>query len=282
LSTISLELDSRPESVALVRGMLAAVAELLEFEADRLDDVKIAVSEACNNVVLHAYGEAVGPLLVGLELTMSGIEVIVRDRGIGMAGRGRARGRLGVGLPMMETLADQALFLDGTGGGTEVRLTFASNSMPLLSGAEAGTPSGWAPRAQLTGDVVVLQCPIRFLGAVMGRMATMLAAGARFSLDRLSDVRLLTDAIAARTQGSTPTGQVGFALGSEVRRLEIVIGPFDFGFGAGLRDQRSAPGTPSLLPLLLADDLTVESLDELEVVRVVIRDRPPPGVLACK
>ena len=54
--TVRLELDSRPEQVSVVRGTLAGLAELLAVDTPFLDDLKTAVTEACNNVVLHAYG----------------------------------------------------------------------------------------------------------------------------------------------------------------------------------------------------------------------------------
>ena len=59
--------------------MLGGVAELLQLDPELLDDLKTAVSEACNNVVLHAYPGGSGPLTVQLTLGARGIEVIVRD-----------------------------------------------------------------------------------------------------------------------------------------------------------------------------------------------------------
>ena len=64
--TVYLGLESRPQTLTIVRGMLAGVAEPLGFDAELLDDLKTAVSEACNNVVLHAYGGEPGPMLVQL------------------------------------------------------------------------------------------------------------------------------------------------------------------------------------------------------------------------
>ena len=59
---VRLELDSRPETLTLVRGVLAGVAELIGLDPELLDDLKTAVSEACNNVVMHAYDGVAGPL----------------------------------------------------------------------------------------------------------------------------------------------------------------------------------------------------------------------------
>ena len=55
-STVRLRLESRPQTLTIVRGMLGGVAELLSIDPELLDDLKTSVSEACNNVVLHAYG----------------------------------------------------------------------------------------------------------------------------------------------------------------------------------------------------------------------------------
>jgi serine/threonine-protein kinase RsbW len=268
-STISLELDSKPQSVAIARGMLSAVLELLGFEPELLDDVKMAVSEACNNVVLHAYGDRVGPMLVELEIPDGELVVVVRDRGIGLAGREPALGRLGVGLPMMQTLAERAQFLDAVGGGAEVRMRFASNSRPprRLDSAPR-VLSGEREKPKPPGDVVVSHCPVLLLAGVMGRLATIIAAAARFSLDRLSDVRLFTDAVAAQLQRTCAT-PVTFSLAATPRRLELTLGPFEPVIAGRLVPARSSL-TASALPLLLADEWTREPFD-------VISDPGAPG-----
>ena len=79
--TVSLELASRAENLTLVRGMIGGVGELLAIDPELLDDVKTAVSEACNNVVMHAYHGDSGPLVVSLYAQPDGIAVAVRDQG---------------------------------------------------------------------------------------------------------------------------------------------------------------------------------------------------------
>src|SRR5436190_24378544 len=60
---LRLVLPGRAENVALVRRALSGVVDVLELGESRLLDINAAVSEACNNVVVHAYGDAEGPLL---------------------------------------------------------------------------------------------------------------------------------------------------------------------------------------------------------------------------
>src|SRR5262245_46953338 len=141
--TVSLQLESRPETLTLVRGMLAGVAELLAMDPELLDDLKTAVSEACNNVALHAYPEAPGAVSVLLNSTREGIEVIVRDHGVGIGEREVADDRIqGVGLQVIRALSAQSEFRAPEDGGTEVWMLFAAerDGRPLFDVPERAAP----------------------------------------------------------------------------------------------------------------------------------------------
>ncbi len=258
--------------------MLAGVAEPLAFDSELLDDLRTAVSEACNNVVLHAYDGEPGPLEVALEVEDSDVEVIVSDRGSGIQQiAAAATDRMGVGLAVISALADRAEFLSSPDGGTEVRMSFTARGVgaPLAAHPTVGEPELW-PQA-LDGDVVVKLTPVALLAAVLGRVTRALAAAARFSLDRFSDVYLVTDAIAAHAQTATSRSWIGFAIAVSNRRLEIVIGPFRGGTGELLvADERSKrPDSPLAT---LADELTVEPAGESEMMRIVLVDQRRPAV----
>ena len=55
---VRLTLPARPENVAVVRHVLGAFAEALDLPPDLIEDMRLAVTEACTNVVRHAYAEA--------------------------------------------------------------------------------------------------------------------------------------------------------------------------------------------------------------------------------
>ena len=58
---LHLVLPARAENVIVVRQAVAGVGEALGIPAARVDDLKTVVTEACNNVVLHAYEGGRGP-----------------------------------------------------------------------------------------------------------------------------------------------------------------------------------------------------------------------------
>ena len=154
---VRLELDSRPETLTLVRGVLAGVAELIGLDPELLDDLKTAVSEACNNVVMHAYEGETGPLIVRMYIEPEAIEVVVLDRGSGLPPLAPADETIrGVGLSVIRALAEQAEFRGSPEGGTEVRMSFAGQRegkplfhLPSLAGPD-DHDAPW-----LSGDAVV-------------------------------------------------------------------------------------------------------------------------------
>jgi stage II sporulation protein AB (anti-sigma F factor) len=90
--------------------------------------VALAVSEAVTNAVVHAYSEAPSPgdvEIIAQRHLDDGLEVVISDYGHGMRPRPDSPG-MGVGLPLLATLADHFEIEGGVSGGTRVRMTFAA------------------------------------------------------------------------------------------------------------------------------------------------------------
>lgn len=123
---VLLVMPARPEGVGVVRQALAGVADALDFDASVLADMKMAVTEACTNVVVHAYDED-GMLEVEMLAGEDGLTIVVRDHGSGIQPRPARSGApaLGLGLPLIAALSDAFELRGSTGVGTEVRMTFA-------------------------------------------------------------------------------------------------------------------------------------------------------------
>jgi anti-sigma regulatory factor (Ser/Thr protein kinase) len=91
IPNVRLRLASKPESVVVVRQVIAGLADVIGLGALELNEVNTAVSEASNNVVLHAYGGEEGPLEVDMCCRRGGLCVGVRDHGRGTRCAGRTR-----------------------------------------------------------------------------------------------------------------------------------------------------------------------------------------------
>src|SRR3954447_14316840 len=82
---IRLTLPARAENVALVRHVVGALAEAVHLSPAVVEDVKLAVTEACTNVVRHAYAGREGALEVEVEPTQDeSLTVVVTDHGRGL------------------------------------------------------------------------------------------------------------------------------------------------------------------------------------------------------
>ncbi|MDQ6836333.1 MAG: ATP-binding protein [Actinomycetota bacterium] len=265
--TVRVDLDSKPETLTIVRGMLGGVAELLFIEPELLDDLKTAVSEACNNIVLHAYGGEPGPMSVSLFIDER-LRVTVEDRGVGLPAREPPDG---IGLSVIRALAADVTLRSEPGQGTQVQMEFEieHNGRPLLRPPESAAPDpGWERGAD--DQVVVSLSPVSLLPGVLGRLARTLAATAHFSLDRFSDVYLVTDTLAAHAMRAAAALRVQARLATRDRRLELCVGPFHPGSSEQLR---STPGERTPSPLaLLTDELSILPDGDGELLRVVVID----------
>ena len=124
---VTLSMPARAEGVGVVRQALSGIADALDFDAAILSDMKMAVTEACTNVVVHAYDEDAGMLEVEMLADEVGLTIVVRDHGTGIHPR-PARAEppaLGLGLPLIAALSDSFELRGSAGQGTEERMTFA-------------------------------------------------------------------------------------------------------------------------------------------------------------
>jgi serine/threonine-protein kinase RsbW len=156
---VRLRMPARPEGVAVVRQALAGMADALDFDAAVLADMKMAVSEACTNVVVHAYEGEAGTLEVEMHAGENGLTIVVRDHGAGIQPR-PARSEppaLGLGLPLIAALSDAFELRGSTGMGTEVRMMFAYDRVrdPVEQNPVTGTvgeDGRWDSNADPTGS----------------------------------------------------------------------------------------------------------------------------------
>lgn len=121
---LELSLPARAENVAVVRHAIGGLGDVLDVEDQVLSDIKLAVTEACTNIVVHAYPDGGGPMGLRASVLDDHVAIVIHDRGRGIVPRADSPG-LGLGLPLIATLADSLELGTGEADETEVRMTFA-------------------------------------------------------------------------------------------------------------------------------------------------------------
>ncbi len=266
---LRMTLPARPENVALARHALAGMAEQVGMDEAGVADLKTVVTEACMNVVVHAYDGEPGPLLVEAEPDDLGVTVIVRDEGSGIRPRAESeRDSLRLGLALIAALSSDFSISGGLDRGTEIRAR-----LPLQGGAVDGHRPGPAlasAREQRT-EIVVDRAEL--LGPVLGRIVAALAARRDLSVDRVSDAMLVTDAVAAAAPGRFGDGRVRLGFGESDGGIDLRLGPMADGAAAEIRAGLAVPEVGGSLETL-ADELAVEVDDDGETL--VIRFAAAP------
>lgn len=113
-----------PTNVPAARRAVLAHLAAVETADPPLNDIGLAVSEAVTNVVHHAYCDhEPGPMRVRVEVGTHEIEVIVEDEGSGMKPRPDTPG-LGLGMPLIATVAERFDIHAPAGGGTRLSIWF--------------------------------------------------------------------------------------------------------------------------------------------------------------
>ena len=132
---ICLTVPASAHYVDIIRLALYGISTKWGFSYEEIEDMKVAVAEACNNAVLHAYREVdTGTIQVSFDRTENGIRISVKDDGASFdydrrSGQHEALHDKdlseiragGLGIYLMQALMDEVQVV--TDSGTEVILT---------------------------------------------------------------------------------------------------------------------------------------------------------------
>lgn len=258
--------------------------------------MRTAVTEACNNVVQHAYPGEPGPMEVDVRVVRDAVEVGVRDRGVGIGrdrgmgiGRGGGAGiehrdelgSLEIGLHVILALTERLQVSHPPEGGTEMQMRFGVPGVEGL-GERRKRHRGVAPEIVLPDfepDMRVAFSSAELARSILPRVACALAARANLSSDRVSDVQLLADALAAAVPEPAEGSHLQVALAMGRRRLDMQVGPFPRGGGARLLEASRLPGLgaggdPVSPVQRLADTYALVPLGPEEVLTIGVCDSP--------
>ena len=132
MSPVEMSIPAGSAYVGIIRLAVASLARSAGFDEERVDDIRIAVSEACTNAVL-AHEEAGSPDPITFSWAESADRVVVRieDRVGTSAGDGTSpqdsqgfSSRMVMSVALLEEMADELAIEATPSGGTTAQLTF--------------------------------------------------------------------------------------------------------------------------------------------------------------
>jgi hypothetical protein len=155
---------------------------------------------------------------------------------------------------------------DGSDDPLEVTMALERDQLVLTVGS--AEPEPWPP----TGISIVL-APGSHVSSVLGRVVSLVSARVGFSIDRLSDAQIVSDAIAGSAAARTPGGLVRVRIEEHGHGFELVVGPLVRGGARRVLADTELPGLGCLVERL-ADRVGVEQrMSPGELLRVCL-DRP--------
>jgi serine/threonine-protein kinase RsbW len=139
---MTLSVPGKAEYVSTVRLAVSSLAAKSGFDIEAIEDIKVAVSEACSNILCHS--NLGNEYIYRVECTLhdNKFEVSVTDDGIGFDTEnyeepdpGCLQGG-GLGIYIIKALMDDVRVMSGDGAGTIIRMT--KNISPEVPASEQG------------------------------------------------------------------------------------------------------------------------------------------------
>jgi anti-sigma regulatory factor (Ser/Thr protein kinase) len=141
------------DAVPLLRSELTDFAARLGADAEQLQAIRLAISEAVTNAVVHAYRGGPGTVTVTAALAADELWVLVADTGCGHQAPATDPG-LGWGLALIAEATDSFVVAERAGGGTELRMCFRlvrdATQSPRSRRSSRSTSSAAAPTFSTT------------------------------------------------------------------------------------------------------------------------------------
>ncbi|MGF7060715.1 anti-sigma B factor RsbW [Brassicibacter mesophilus] len=125
---INLSIPNRPEYVGVVRLTTSAIASRLGFDIEEIEDIKVAVAEACTNSLEHGLKEKDENFDIEFSIYEDKLSIVVRDNGEGFDTEQVQQTEedefkeKGLGIFIIKSLMDDVEIISNQGKGTEIRM----------------------------------------------------------------------------------------------------------------------------------------------------------------
>ncbi len=126
---MKLEFPSESVNVQFARTTVAIFASQLDFTLEEIEEIKVAVSEAVSNSVIHGYSASHGNVIMKVKYTPTQFTVSVEDFGRGISDIVQAQEsgyttipeeRMGIGLYFIQEYMDEVSLHSEVGKGTKI------------------------------------------------------------------------------------------------------------------------------------------------------------------
>lgn len=142
LNEFKMTIDSKSINESFARSTVAAFVAQLDPTLEEISDIKMAVSEAVTNCIVHAYPQSVGKIYISASLLAENrVKISVRDKGCGIIDIRQAMEplfttlggeRAGLGFAVMESFTDKITVRSKPGKGTTVTMYKQINGRAVL------------------------------------------------------------------------------------------------------------------------------------------------------
>ena len=142
---VRFEFQSLPENVSFARSCVGAFATQLNCTLEEIEEIKLVVSEAVSNSIIHGYENITTEkvLVMATILDDSTMEIMIEDYGQGIVDIEQAMepsfssdpNRTGLGFTLMKSFMDELEVVSQPGQGTSIKLKryFAAKNKEALA-----------------------------------------------------------------------------------------------------------------------------------------------------
>lgn len=125
---IKLRIPSKPEYVSVVRLTISAIANRCGFNIEDIEDIKVAVGEACTNAIIHVESDKEKEIAIDCRVSQEGLCIVIVDNGSGFDYTKldlpdlRNPKESGLGIFIIKSLMDEVEFSSSLDGGTSIKM----------------------------------------------------------------------------------------------------------------------------------------------------------------
>ncbi len=124
--SIKMEISANPEYVGIIRLTTSGIANKIGFSIDDIEDMKVAVSEACTNAIKHSSDDR---FYITFNILDDGLNIEIKDNGVGcnidLLGKPDLENpkENGLGIFIIQTLMDEVSIESSDNKGTIIKMT---------------------------------------------------------------------------------------------------------------------------------------------------------------